>query len=149
MSTFNSSASHGPLAQAFFATSLLAISVAASATAPVATSTLKPFLDSVHLLPATALPLSRQSSADTAVPVLCGALAPELMQLLRQVFGEFKASSFEHVDPDEGWTRTVLTVDAAQPDADEQFKLEDRFYALVDENATARRELKSTIISFQ
>ena len=71
------------------------------------------------------------------------------MQLLRQVFGEFKASSFEHVDPDEGWTRTVLTVDAAQPDADEQFKLEDRFYALVDENATARRELKSTIISFQ
>lgn|GEM_PF-6917755 len=148
MSTFNTSASHGPFAQAV-ATSLLAISVAAGATASVSTTTLKPFLDSEHLLPVTALPLSRQSGAVSAPPLLCGVLAPELMQLLHQVFGEFEVRSFEHVDPDEGWTRTVLTVDTDQSDADEQFKLEDRFYALVDENASARRELKSTIISFQ
>ena len=148
MSTFNSSASHGPFAQAI-ATSLLAISVAAGATASVSTSTLKPFLDSEHLLPVTALPLSRQSGADTAPPLPCGVLAPELMQLLHQVFGEFEARSFEHFDPDEGWTRTVLSIDTGRSDVDEQFKLEDRFYALVDGNASAQRELKSTIISFQ
>ena len=148
MNTFNSSSSHGPFAQAI-ATSLLAISVAAGATVSVSTSTLKPFLDSEHLLPVTALPLSRLSGAISTPPLPCGILAPELMQLLRQVFGEFEARSFEHVDPDEGWTRTVLTIDTGRLDVDEQFKLEDRFYTLVDENASARRELKSTIISFQ
>ena len=148
MSTFNTLASRGSLAQAF-TTSLLVISVAAGATASVSTSTLKPFLDSEHLLPATALPLSRQSGADTASPLPCGVFAPELMQLLHQVFGEFEARSFEHFDPDEGWTRTVLSIDTDRSDVDEQFKLEDRFYALVDGNASAQRELKSTVVSFQ
>jgi hypothetical protein len=127
---------------------MFAAAASAAIVAPQTTYGLKTYVDSPYILPATIAPIVGLSDDIVSIVSVYSADAPNLIRLLRQVFGAVTISFARHVDPEEGWSKIVLGVDSGIADSDKRFALEDSLFAAIDADDLARHELGKTIISF-
>jgi hypothetical protein len=94
--------------------------------------------------------LPTSAGAITAAPTRAGALIQQeaLINAVRRIFQGAQLSLSTQSDPEEGWSRPLLTVETGIQDADRLSALEDRFYQEVEKHETLTAALNEMTVLF-